>query len=336
VIEAARARPVDPFVIETPDGPDVVPGYPARKPQLADTAIAYEGLFLTTGRHELGRELLIARTHQALEVDDGSPAAPLWLVHAVDRHVSRTGDTDLAAELAVPLGRLLRLRLGGGGPLRVDADELVHLSKGPRIGKAVEINALWVNALAALGDLLTVARKDASEPRTRHGKARSRFAARFPAPEGWLHDVIEGPPATYPLGAGATHDDATLRPGQLLAWSLPHAALPADASALRAIGPSLLTPLGLRTLSPREYGYQPAAAGEGAVRPWLIGAWADACVAAGLPIEGLLTGLEAHLGEWGLGSVSEWAGGDPPYPAGGCPFSARSVAEFRRVQGMSA
>lgn len=330
VVEDARGRrtgPGDAFVIATPDGPDLVAGYPGGTGDLADVGIAYEGLFLSTGRPDEGRELLRALAHRAAE-EPGPATGPLWLVHAVDRHVTRTGDTDLAAELAMPLGRLLRQSLAGS----VGADELVARDGGKR----VEINALWVNALAALGDLLDAAKKDPAEARARHRTARSSFAARFPAAEGWLNDLIEGPPTTYPLGGGLTHDDPTLRPGQILAWSLPHAPLAADAAALRALAPALLTPLGLRTLSPTEYGYQPAAVGDGAVLPWLIGAWADACLAAGLPIDDLLTGFTAHLGEYGLGSVSEWVAGDAPHPGGGRPFSARSVAEFLRVQGLFA
>ncbi len=133
------------------------------------------------------------------------------------------------------------------------ADELVRLD---RAGKPVAINALWVNALAALAGLLALARRNDREPRDRHAKARGSFLARFPAPEGWLHDLVEGPPAAYPLGAGSHHDDPTLRPGQLFAWSLPHAPMAGDAAALRAIGPALLTPLGVRTLAPTEYGYR--------------------------------------------------------------------------------
>jgi glycogen debranching enzyme len=68
------------------------------------------------------------------------------------------------------------------------------------------------------------------------------------------------------------------------------------------------------------------------VRPWLIGPYVDACAATGLPTEGLLTGLEAHVREWGVGSVSETAEGDAPHPATGCPFSARSVAELLRAR----
>ena len=341
----------DAFVVRTADGPDVLAGYPDCAARLGETMTAYEGLFLATGRADEGRELLLARTRAATVAPDphDSPDAPLWLVHAVDRHVTRTGDTDLAARLAAPLGRLLRRRLGGAGPLSVDpADELLRLDPdgGPttecpagssRIGKPVEINALWVNALAALGGLLAAAGRDGSEALARHARAHACFHDRFPAPEGWLYDVVGGPPAAYPLGAGTQQDDPTLRPHQLLAWSLPHAPMAGGGlSALRALGAGLLTPLGLRTLAPSEYGYQgvdgDTANHQGTVWPWLIGPYADARAAAGLPTQGLTDGLEAHLAEWGVGSVSETADGDPPHRGTGNPFAARAVAELLRVR----
>lgn len=301
-VDATLTLAADAFVTR---GPDLVTGYPFASG--GDPLAGYEGLFLATGRHDEGRKLLRSRA------EDLRGGSPLWLAHAADRHVAATGDTDLAAELAGPLGRLL-------GP----DDDLLRVGRG----RPVELNALWVNALAAHAGLLAAAGRDDAAARARLARVRDAFAARFPAPEGWLYDVVDGPPSAYPLG-GASQDDPTLRAGQLLAWSLPHAPLAGDAAALRALGPALLTPLGPRTLSPREYGYDGR---EGAAAPWLIGAWADACAAAGLPTEGLLTGLEAHLGEYGLGSISDAADGEPPHRALGCPFSARSVAELLRVR----
>jgi predicted glycogen debranching enzyme len=369
----------DAFIVDTADGTDVVAGYPWFGSHLGDTMTAYEGLFLSTGRADEGRELLLARTRTALRAARGSldtPGgapwgphdsvdSPLWLVHAVDRHVARTGDCDLAADMIGPLARLLRAHLGGSGALSVDpADELLRLGPTPepgtwmnaftednpvtpRIGKPVEINALWVNALAAMGDLVEEAGRDGTALRDRHRRARESFVARFRAPDGWLYDVIEGPPSTYPLGAGAFHDDPSLRPNQLLAWSLPHGPLSGTSpDGLAAIGAALLTPLGLRTLAPTEYGYQGTHRGgrddrdiayhQGTVWPWLIGPYVDACVSTGLPTDGLLAGLEAHVHEWGVGSLSETADGDAPYRATGSPFSARSVAEVLRVRGAAA
>ncbi len=360
----------DAFVVRGADGPDVVAGYPWFGSYLGDTMTAYEGLFLETGRADEGRALLAA----ALAPRTGGPGpsrpgdsldAPLWLAHAVDRHVSRTGDTDLAAALLRPLARRLRAHLDGTGALAVDpADQLLRLGPSaaagswmnaytpdgpvtPRVGKPVEINALWVNALGAVADLSEEAGHDGTRLRNRHRVAAAAFTDKFAAPDGWLYDVVEGPAATYPLGAGATHDDPSLRPNQLLAWSLPHAPLAGThAGGVRAAGAALLTPLGLRTLAPTEYGYQGVHHGgpderdvayhQGTVWPWLIGPYVDACRATGLPTEGLLSGLEAHVREWGVGSISETADGDAPHRATGCPFSARSVAEALRVRRLAA
>ncbi|GIF03601.1 glycogen debranching enzyme N-terminal domain-containing protein [Actinoplanes siamensis] len=325
------ALAADAFVLRAPFLAD---GYPwsGRAAPLA----AYEGLLLDTGRADEGRDLLRALVERPGDGVD----FPLWLVHAVDRHVTRTGDSDLAREVAVPLSRLLRQSLSGAGPLTVDpADGLLALAAGAaapgggRVGKLVEINALWVNALAALGDLLAEGGRDDARPRERHARARESFVRRFPAPEGWLHDVVEGPAAPYPLGAGTQHDDPTLRPYQLFAWSLPHAPMRGTAGVgVAAAGEALLTPLGLRTLAPDEYGYDGAHPEQGRVLPWLIGPYVDACAATGRPVDGLLDGITASRAEQGVGSVGEAAHGDAPHPPAGRPFDALAVAEALRVE----
>ena len=110
----------------------------------------------------------------------------------------------------------------------------------------------------------------------------------------------------------------------------------------RRVPRSLLTPLGLRSLAPDDPAYRAhhrgspaerdAAYHEGTVWPWLIGPYVDAARRVGVPVDGVLDGLEAHLGEWGLGSVSETADGAAPHAATGCPFQAWSVAEVLRVR----
>ena len=105
---------------------------------------------------------------------------------------------------------------------------------------------------------------------------------------------------------------------------------------------ALLTPLGLRSLAPGDPRYRPyhrggpterdAAYHEGTVWPWLIGPYVDASRAAGSDDAGVLAGLEAHIGDWGLGSISETADGAAPHAATGCPFQAWSVAELLRVR----
>jgi glycogen debranching enzyme len=210
----------------------------------------------------------------------------------------------------------------------------------PREGKPVEVNALWIRALDVAGRLAPSA-DSRQRWSVRADQARVSFRARFVRPDGvGLFDVVDGP-------AG---NDGSVRPNQLLAVSLPRAPLAADSAAARAVvetcARELLTPLGLRSLSPDDPAYKPyhrggpaerdAAYHQGTVWPWLIGAYLDAARRVGLSTEGLLAGLEAHLADWGLGSISETADGAQPHAATGCPFQAWSVAEVLRVRRSSA
>jgi predicted glycogen debranching enzyme len=355
-VEATLALAADAFVVDTPAGPDVVAGYPWFGAWSRDTMIAYPGLFLATGRAELGRELLrghaarlsegmLPNTADTGTVEYNTADATLWFVHAVDRHVAATGDTDLAAELLPALRQVVdRHRAGTRYGIRVDpADGLLRQGADgqaltwmdariggvpvtPRTGKAVEINALWVNALGGLARLAAATGADPDPLPAQHAAAVAGFRATFPAPGGGLAD---------------RPGDPSVRPNQLLAYALPDGPVAPEPTALRALAAALLTPLGLRSLAPADPAYRGAHRGDPAARdhayhqgtvwPWLIGPYADACGRAGLPTGGLLSGLLAHLGEWGLGSVSETADGDPPHAATGCPFQAWSVAELLRV-----
>lgn len=370
------ALAADAFLVKdaSAGGPEVVAGYPWFGAWSRDTMISYEGLFLATGRIDEGRALLrryagtlsqgmLANTADTGRTEYNTVDATLWFLHAVDRHVALTGDLDLGVELLPALDEVVAAHVAGTRfGIGVDpADGLLYqgvrgqaltwmdvrvdgVAVTPRIGKPVEINALWVNGLAAVAALRQTARRqrahlDSSDLVALHETARTSFAKRFQAPAGntaagtWLYDVVDTPDG----------DDPTLRPNQLLAYSLPHAPLAPDPSVLRAIGASLLTPLGLRTLAPSDPAYRGRHRGgaaerdrayhQGTVWPWLIGPYADALAKAGAPTDGLLAGLDAHRYEWGLGSVSETADGDPPHRATGCPFQAWSVAELLRVHG---
>ncbi|MEA2235220.1 MAG: hypothetical protein QOD83_5036, partial [Solirubrobacteraceae bacterium] len=131
-----------------------------------------------------------------------------------------------------------------------------------------------------------------------------------------------------------------VRPNQLLALSLPHAPS-SDRAVVEVCRRVLLTPLGLRTLDPASMQYlgrhrggpaeRDRAYHQGTIWPWLIGPFVDASLASGLAVDGVLDGLVNHLGEWGLGSVSETADGDAPHATTGCPFQAWSVAETLRA-----
>ena len=352
----------DPFIVTAGAGPDVVAGYPWFGSWSRDTMISYEGLFLATRRAKLGRELLrayartlcdgmLANTADTGRTEHNTADATLWFLHAVQRHVAETGDTDLAAELIGPLDGVVTAHVTGTRyGIRVDpADGLLGQGADgyaltwmdavvegvpvtPRRGKAVELNALWINGLGALAALRERVGRDASDLRTLRTRATDAFRRRFPAPQGWLYDLVD-----TPVG-----DDAALRPNQLLAYGLPFGPLRGtDGAGVRHVARSLLTPLGPRTLGPDDPDYRGAHRGDparrdrayhqGTVWPWLIGPFADAAVSVGLPTYGLLNGLTAHLGEWGIGSVSETADGDAPHAATGCPFQAWSVAEALRT-----
>ncbi|MEU3456161.1 amylo-alpha-1,6-glucosidase [Micromonospora sp. NPDC006766] len=364
-VEGTLALAADAFVVRTAAGPDVVAGYPWFGAWSRDTMTAYEGLFLCTNRADEGRELLrayaatlsegmLANTADTGRVEYNTVDATLWFLHAVNRHVTATGDTDLAAELLPALHDVVQAHLTGTrygikadpadglitqggtpGTALTWMDARVHgVPVTPRTGKPVEVNALWVNGLAGLAELTELLGRDATALWGLHTKASGAFRARFPAPVGWLHDVVDAP--------APHHADDLLRPNQLLAWSLPYAPLAPDEPTLRRVAEGLLTPLGPRSLAPDSPGFvgrhrggpaeRDAAYHQGTVWPWLIGPLVDAYRRVGLPTDDLLVGLEGHLAEFGVGSVSETADGSAPYAATGCPFQAWSVAELLRVR----
>jgi len=206
----------------------------------------------------------------------------------------------------------------------------------PRIGKPVEIEALWINALRCAGG--------------RHAaladRAQAAFAARFPNPAaGGLYDVVD-------VDHVAGRVDASIRPNQVFAaGGLPFPIAGADVarSIVATVLRELLTPLGLRTLARGDPEYHARCAGgvaerdgayhQGTVWPWLIGAFVDAW----LNVNGdddarreearhrFLVPLQDHLQVAGLGHVSEIADGDPPHSPRGCPFQAWSLGELMRA-----
>lgn len=337
-------------------GPTVVAGYPWFGEWSRDTMTSYEGLFLETGRADEGRALLLraagtlsegmlANTADTGTLEYNTADATLWFLHAVGRHVERTGDDELAAALAPKLLEAVEAHVAGTRyGIRADPSDglLVQGADGvaltwmdarvdgvpvtQRAGKAVEINALWINGLATAAELLERVGRDATDIRRYETRARSSFPTAF-------------------LRAGRCDDvvgDRRLRPNQLFAVSLPHAPL-RERSVVETCAP-LLTSLGLRSLDPADPDYRGRYRGgpaerdrayhQGTVWPWLIGPYLEAARRTQLPTDGILDGLETHLSEWGLGSVSETTDGDTPHAATGCPFQAWSVAELLRARRM--
>jgi 4-alpha-glucanotransferase len=200
----------------------------------------------------------------------------------------------------------------------------------PRIGKPVEINALWYNALRIMGDFA----RRLAEPDSFSMPADNvkRSFARFVRPDGeGLFDVIDGP----------NGDDASIRPNQILAVSLPHSPLSSDdqASVVRVCRRHLLTAFGLRSLAPGCPGYHPRYGGgviqrdggyhQGPVWAWLLGPFSLAAYRVTGDVkaaEALLEPISDALKDQGIGTIGEIFDGDPPHHPRGAPAQAWSVA----------
>lgn len=352
-------------------GTTVIAGYPWFGDWGRDTMIALPGLALATGRPRDAAEILRGFARVVVDglIPNNFPEAPgadrhyntadasLWYVLAVRAYREATGDDRLVDELLPVLREMIDRHVTGTryGIGMDAADGLLRAGESglqltwmdakigewvvtPRIGKPVEVNALWYNALQALAAFLAV-RKDegALRYRTLAARARKGFRARFVrSDQASLADVVDGP----------NGDDLTVRPNQIFAVSLPFPLLEgAEAAAVvDTVGRALLTTYGLRSLSPDdpayhgEYGGDPfhrdSAYHQGPVWAWLMGAYLEAHHRVYGNTEGALAFLrpfEHHLSDAGLGTISEIFDGDPPHAPRGCIAQAWSVAEVLRV-----
>ncbi|MCR5882361.1 amylo-alpha-1,6-glucosidase [Rhizobacter sp. J219] len=336
-----------------------------------DTMISLEGLTLCTGRTQEAASIL--RTfgqyvHDGLLPNmfpDGSNEglyhtadATLWFFHALDRYHVATGDDALLARLLPTMVNIAEKHIEGtrygigvdpeDGLLRQGAEgyQLTWMDAKcdgwvvtPRRGKAVEINALWFNALRVLaGWLHRAGRSREGELYDRRADhVRESFNQRFWfAQGGYLYDVVDGPQG----------NSAECRPNQVFAISLPHPVLDRSrwAEVLQIVRQRLLTPVGLRSLAPGSANYAPryfgtlkerdAAYHQGTVWGWLIGPWLDAWrkqhPGDDAGVRAWLDGLIAHIGDFGIGSVAEVFDAEAPYTPRGCIAQAWSVAELLR------
>ncbi len=370
------ARSGEAYLVKRGTGTTVIAGYPWFGDWGRDTFIALRGLCLATGRYDEARQIL---TEWSSTVSQGmlpnrfpdrgdvpeynAVDASLWYVIAVQELL----DAAAAGRTAVSDGDRMRLEraiaaildgyaAGTRYGIRADSDGLLMSGEPgvqltwmdakvgdwvvtPRTGKAVEIQALWLNALA-IG-----ARLDAKWSEVLARGERS-FGERFwNEPRGALFDVVD-------VDHRAHADDGSFRPNQIFALGgLPRALLDGERArrVVDAVEERLWTPLGLRSLAPGEPGYAPRYQGgvrerdgayhQGTVWPWLAGAFVEAWVrvrggTADAKHEARTRFLEpllAHLDEAGLGHLPEIADADPPHAPRGCPFQAWSVAEALRL-----
>jgi len=350
----------------------VVAGYPWFGERSRDTMIALPGLCLVTGRFDDAKKILrtFAKAldqgvlpdrlaERGAEPALGSADASLWFAVAVWKHLQATEDEALVRETLLPALRKIVhwYQKGTHHEIRMDTDGLLLAGTPetavtwmdgriegrpvtPRNGKAVEVNALWVNTLRIAADLETRL-GDAAEGKQLAQKAKraeKRFQELFWNEEaGQLDDVVDG----------VIHD-TSLRPNQIFALSLPFPLLPKAKAArlLETVEARLYTPVGLRTLSPDHPDYHPAYEGspdsreaayhQGTVWAWLLGPYLTALVrvhgAAGRKkARGVIAALEPRLAEAGIGSISELFDGEAPHSPRGCIAHAWSVAEVLRA-----
>lgn len=339
----------------------VIAGYPWFTDWGRDTMISFEGLTLTTGRFRDAYSILHTFAHYIQEglipnmFPDGenkgvynTADATLWFFHAIDRYISITGDEDILEFLLPRLESIIHYHINGTRfGIVMDSDGLliqghpgVQLTwmdakvgdwvVTPRRGKAVEINALWYNALK-LYEKWTHKAPDLSQ------KCYDSFNQKFWFEEGkYLYDVIEGEGG----------NDPAIRPNQVFSISLPNPVLDSMhwKSVIDCVQIELYTPVGLRTLSPAHPDYKEtyhgdlrtrdAAYHQGSVWPWLLGPFIDAWLKV-YPTDfeksnAMLLELESHLNSNCLGTIGEIFDACPPYKARGCFAQAWSVAEVLR------
>lgn len=335
-----------------------------------DTMISLPGLTLATGRYDVARDILLAFSRAADRgmlpnrfPDEGEDPeyntvdASLWFFETIGKFIAYTGDYGFVrANLYSTMTSIIDWHLQGTRyGIHCGADGLIsggdphtqltwmdakigEFVATPRNGKPVEIQALWYNALrltaslaARFGDTAAEKQANAIAPVTLES-----FQTQFwNESAGCLYDVVRD-----------NDRDGSIRPNQVIALSLGSTMVPADRakSILNVVERELLTPYGLRTLSPSDPAYchhcngsqvdRDSAYHQGTIWPWLMGPFITAHVRAyGLTDKALslLSAFEDHWRQAGIGSISEIMDADAPFAPRGCVAQAWSVAEMIRV-----
>jgi predicted glycogen debranching enzyme len=352
----------------------ILAGYPWFSDWGRDTMIALPGICLTTGHvYEAASILLNFSKHVSQgmipnrfpdvgeEPDYNTFDATLWYFHAVAEYFKKTGDKKTLGAIYPSLVECLQWHLHGTR-FGIKADPEDGLLRGgdgstqltwmdakvgdvvftPRAGKPVEIQALWYNALRELSTFAGFFEDDITRQTCDEwgAKVKENFASKF-----WnessdcLFDCID-----------AEYSDGAIRPNQIFAVSLPHALLESDKEArvVEVVQRELLTPYGLRSLSPKDSRYVGVYTGDqwsrdssyhqGTVWTWPIGGFFSAYLkvngrsaAAKNQVRAWLQPLLAHLDEACIGSINEIFDGDAPHTPRGCFAQAWSVSEVLRV-----
>jgi predicted glycogen debranching enzyme len=371
---SSLTRAADQYIVSRGEQKSVIAGYHWFSDWGRDTMIALSGLTLPTARFDIARSILCTF---AKHVDQGmlpnrfpdagetpeynTVDATLWFFEAVRAYYAYTGDLAFVQQELYPVltdiinwhvrGTRYGIKLDAAGLLNSGEQGLqltwMDAKVGdwvitPRRGKPVEIEALWYNAICIMEELALLAADETGRRRYSNMAALTKWSFNrlfWNERGGYLYDVVNGGPP-----------DASIRPNQILAVSLPHSMLsPERAKAVVAfVQEHLLTPYGLRSLAPGDPQYRGRFTGDGASRdgayhqgsvwPWLMGPFISAYIkinggskAARRRAEEWLAPFEEHLADGGLGHISEIFDGDGPHRPVGCIGQAWSIAEVLRA-----
>jgi predicted glycogen debranching enzyme len=365
-------RAAEAYLVKRGEKKTFIAGYPWFTDWGRDTFLALRGLLLARGKTAQAAEILLAWTDHVSrgmlpnrfpdegEAEFNSVDASLWFVVAVEETLAAAKELPRAERRVLEHATIAILDGYAGGTrygVLADTDGLLACGEPgqqltwmdakvgeqvmtPRIGKPVEVQALWIQALS-------FGARFEKRFRVLAERASATFEGRFwNESTGYLNDVVD---CDHVLGTA----DMTLRPNQILAVGGLARTLVAPERArqiLDVVERELWTPLGLRTLPRSDPRYHGRYAGgplerdrayhQGTVWPWLLGPFVDAWVrvrgsgagARRVARERFLAPLLAHLADAGLGHVSEVADGDAPHMPGGCPFQAWSLGELLRLE----
>ena len=354
---------------DSTQGKTILAGYPLFSDWGRDTMIALPGCCLSTGRYQDAKSIL--RTFLMYEKDGLVPnlfpeggQAPMYntvdgallLIDAIWLYYERTKDISFVEEAYPTLERIVAAyRRGTHHNIGMDKDGLIHAGEGfdqvtwmdvriqdilptPRHGKPVEINAYWYNALQIMARLAPLMQKEGKGYEALAEKVKTSFLEKFYIPEkGYLKDVLSG-----------TDADEQIRCNQVWAISMSFSMLPRawEEKVLETVRKHLLTPCGLRTLSPEDPQYKGFYGGsqlkrdmayhQGTTWVFPMGAYLRACLKvygkAGIPqVKQALSNVENMLEEGCAGQLPEIYDGDSPQKGKGCYAQAWSVGEIIRV-----
>lgn len=362
------------FIVKRGKKFEIIAGFPWFGRVARDTFIALPGLTLVQGDFKTFKSILdssltemkgplFPNSGTGTKLEYNSVDAPLWLFWTLQQYISFSGDKTVWKHYGGYLKMILNgfregtsynihmldsglLYAGVTGSSVTWMDAMVDGKPvTPRIGLAVEVNALWYNAICFAIELAELAgEKDfVSEWKPVAERIPSAFVDAFWYKEkNYLYDYVHG-----------DFKDKCVRPNQIFAASLPYSPLNDDQrkGMLDRVQSELLTPRGLRTLAPKNPAYKPEYTGgpvdrdqayhQGSVFPWLFGHFAEAWLKlyeqSGISfISKMYKGFEEVITEHGIGTISELYDGDPPYRPSGAISQAWSVSELLRVSHMLA